>query len=145
MQFYLHNFRSNNPDLTSEDVITEIKAGVNDVGIHQIQIRTVDKYVRIDTNASVFCPEYKAELITIKPFLYDEEGDDLYDKDWDAYYQHHNWYNLEIAVDFGEGVHATLHTTALKYEYYIQAIPHELAFNYDVLKEIELIVLDEEE
>lgn len=145
MKFYLHNFKSNNPDLKLEDVVTEIKAGVSDVGIRHIQIKTVDKYVRIETNASVFCYDYNADLITIKPFLYNEEGDNLYDKDWDAYFKHPNWYTLEIAVEFGEGVNAVLHTTALKYEYYIQAIPHSLAFNYEVLEEIELIVLDDEE
>lgn len=145
MKFYLHNFRSNNPDLTLEDVITEMNAGTDSSGMSHIQIHTKDKYVRIATNTSVFCSDYTAQLITIQPFLYNEEGDDLYDKDWDAYYQHPSWYNLEIAVEFGEGINPVMHTTALKYEYYIQAIPDRLAFNCDVLEEIELIVLDEEE
>ena len=145
MKFYLQDFRSNNPDLELEDVITEMKAGTDSLGISHIQIHTKDKYVRIGTNALVFYPNYNATLIIIKPLLYNKEGDNLYDKDWDAYYQHPDWYSLEIAVDFGKGVHPVMHTTALKYEYYIQAIPHNLAFNYDVLEEIDLIVLDEEE
>lgn len=146
MKFYLYNFYANNPDMKLEDAVTDFRAGVDDNGIVHIHITTMDKYVRIDTGCSVSGCGFKGELITIRPFIYDDEGDCLHDKDYEVYSSHPDWYRLEFLVEFSDHTYfPTMMCTPLKYEYYIIAIPHNIAFNYDVLKEVELLDLDEEE
>lgn len=148
MKFYLNQFRANNLDMKIEDIITSFRAGIADTGIAHIRIETVDKYVRINTNASIMGGGLDGKLITIQPFIYDADMNDLYDTNFTEYLKHPDWYMLEFVVDFSDTPamdFPTMVCTPLKYEYHIIAIPHDIAFNSDVLKEVELLDLDEEE
>ena len=146
MKFYIYNFISNNPELTLDKIVTNFRAGIADSGIAHIRIDTVDKYVRIKVNASIFGGGVDGRLISIRPFLYDQEGNDLYDTDYSAYKNHPDWYFLEFIADFSDTPEInfpTLVCTPLKYEYHITVIPHDTAFNHVVLKEVELLDIEE--
>lgn len=138
MKIHLDSFYSNNPELTFEDVITGIDAGVAESGIVHIRLHTKDKYVRISTNGFVSCGDYKGQIISISPYLYDKEGNDLYNSDFEEYLNHPDKYTIELAVETGLSCPTSV-STALKHEYWINYIPHELAFDYNVIKPVELI------
>lgn len=138
MKIHIDSFMCNDPDLTFEDVITSIEAGIAESGIVHVRLQTKDKYVQINTNGSLSCPDYKGQEITIHPFLYDDENNDLCEMNYDAYRQHPDWYRVCLVVETGLSCPTSV-CTVLKYEYWINYIPNELAFDYDVIKPVELI------
>lgn len=137
MKIHIDRFECNNPELSFEDVITGIEAGIADSGIIHVRLQTRDKYVMMRSNGSVYCPEYKGQTITIHPFLYDNNND-LYETNYDAYRQHPDWYRISLVVETDLSCPTSV-STALKHEYWINYIPNELAFDYTVIKPVELI------
>lgn len=145
VKIYLDRFIANNPDLELSEIITDITAGKDKLGITSVRLTTVDKYVYIEANGSICGPDCSGEIINIRPIIVTPEGDELEETDFDAYLAHPDYYyiNLIVAdVTWSKSVVSTL-----KYEYFVTYIPYELVNNYDVLQEPELIEIeyDEEE
>lgn len=145
VKIYLDRFIANNPDLELSEVITDITAGKDKLGITSVRLETVDKYVYIEANGSIRGPEYSGEIITIRPIIVTAEGDELEETDFDAYIKHPDYYYINLVVvdvTWSKPVVSTL-----KYEYFVTYVPYELVNNYDVLQDPELIeiVYDEEE
>lgn len=143
MKIHIDTFRSNNPELDFDEIITSISAGVSTSGITHVKIETKDKYVDIETNGWVSAPDYKGQLITISPLIYTENICDLLsDVDFDAYLAHPDYYRIVLVVEMDMRC-PTVKCTPLKHEYWINYIPHELAFDYDVLKPVEVVGWEE--
>lgn len=145
VKIYLDRFITNNPNLELSEIITDITAGKDKLGITSVRLKTVDKYVYIEANGSILSDEYSGQIINIRPILFSPEGDELHETDFDAYQAHPDWYyiNLVVAdINWSKPV-----ITTLKYEYFVTYVPYELVNNYDVLQDPELIeiVYDEED
>ena len=145
IKIHTYQFRSNNPGLRIEDVIYDIKAGINENGIVNIYLKTRDKYCDVFTNSSIHGPDFNGKVINISPIIYDEVDDVLLNEcngiGYDRYLKHPDFFVVSLVVDYDSvgGERFVPITIPLKHEYFISLIPHELAMNYDCLDEVELI------
>ena len=102
MKLYLTNFRSNGVKL--EDVVYDFQTGINpDTGIRSVYFKTRDKYVCVETNASIFIPNVVAgSIIRIHPYIDIEDRVITYDDpdpEWqDQYFNHPDFFSLELVV-----------------------------------------------
>jgi hypothetical protein len=144
VKIYLDRFITNNPDLELSEIITDITAGKDNLGITYVRLTTVDKYVYIEANGSISTSEYTGNIITIRPIITTTEGE-LEETDFDAYLAHPDYYYINLVVSDVSWSKAVVST--LKYEYFVTYVPYELVNNYDVLQDPELIEIayDEEE
>lgn len=142
MRIHIDTFKTNNPELDFNEIITGIEAGVSESGIAHVRIETTDKYVDITTNGHISAPDYCGSLISVSPLIYDEELNYLSETDFDAYLAHPDYYRIALVVEMDMSC-PTVKCTPLKYEYWINYIPHKLSFDYDVLKPIEVIGWEE--
>lgn len=138
MRIHIDTFIANNPELDFDEIITSISAGVSESGIIHVNIETKDKYVNMNAGGSLYGPDYSGQTINIMPYLSNEHYDDLYESDFDAYLAHPDWYKIVLVVEMDMRC-PTVKCTPLKHEYWINYIPHELAFDYDVLMPVEVI------
>lgn len=138
MKVYIDRFVKNNPELKIEDVVSDIQVGVDKNGIISTYFKTSAKYVYVRANGSVCGPDYKGLTIDITPIVYTEEGDELYETDYDAYYDHLDYYSLNLIVETDNSSYRGF-VTAGKYHCFVTHMPFEMIFNYDVLQEPEII------
>jgi len=137
MKIHVDRFYSNNKEKKLEDIIKNIRIGVV-AGVTNVHFETVDKYVMVEANGSLSTPDYKGEVISIKPYIYNENGDDLYEKDWNVYYEHPDYYGIELCVD---GIsHVTSVVIPLKHEYFVSFVPDVMCMNYSCLGETDITV-----
>jgi hypothetical protein len=137
IKIHVDSFRANDPDKTLEDFIQDIQAGsVKD--IVNVHFKTTDKYYRVVANGSTLGPDYSGSMIEVYPYLYSENGKDLYEEDWERYYDHPKFFRICLVVEgVWNGVSSMV--TALKHEYFVSFVPDHLVMNYDCLAPIELI------
>lgn len=126
MRVHVDTFRANNPELDFDEIITSISAGVSTSGIVHVKIETKDKYVRMNAGGSLYGPDYRGQVIDIMPYLCDD------------YLAHPDWYKIVLVVEMDMRC-PTVKCTPLKHEYWINYIPHELAFDYEVLMPVEVV------
>jgi hypothetical protein len=116
MKIHVDRFFSRNKQKKMDEIIKNIRIGEYK-GVVNIHIETFDKYVMIDTGGSLSTPNYKGEFITIKPYIHDENGKDLFETDYDSYYQHPDYYTLDLCVEL-KGYFTSV-VIPLKYEYFV--------------------------
>lgn len=128
-------FVTNNPDVKLEDLIYNIRTGVTQEGVIQINFETRDKYVYIDTSMSCIDGVY----IAISPYIYDEKRK-IYLEDsldtYDEYLEHSDYYCVRFII---EGDHDNIKVLPLKYEYHLAILPDNIAYNTECLQPAEIV------
>jgi hypothetical protein len=142
MKIHIDKFIHNTPDLSLEDVVTDIKAGLTKEGTINVHLKTVDKYVMISANGTTYGPDFEGAVIDIHPYIsLPEHGyKELSEVDYDAYLAHPDYYWLSLVVDNGSkwGYYESV-VTPLKHEYFVSYVPDSMVINYDCLEDVELI------
>lgn len=145
MKIWIERFRANNHDLTFDDVIQNVRMGKTKEGVVNIHFDTVAKYIEVDANGSCHGPDYSGQMVTLVPYLYDENGNALERVD-DAFYEHPDFWICSLVVDIGNaGSYWNSNVIALKHEYFLSYIPDDMVMNYDCLQEAEMIEIVDEE
>lgn len=143
LKIHIERFYANNDELTFDDVITKMRAGIAENGDMWLHIDTKAKYVRIG-HCTTICAEYTGETVNISPVIYDENGHDLYETDIDAYLEHPDYYRIALVLerpDDSDGSYVE-RAVALKYAYMIRFIRSENFYvweNQDAGEDFELI------
>lgn len=130
-------FHANNPTKKLEDIISNIRIGEVG-GVVNVNIETVDKYVMISANGSLSTPDYKGNTITIKPYISTPESHDLYESDHEVYYDHPDYYRIQLCVEMDYAYTSVI--IPLKYEYFVSFVPDDLCMNYGCLNKADVTV-----
>lgn len=140
MKIHIDRFRANDPKLTIDDVVKWIKMGKDDTGIVCVQIETVDKYVDMDVNGTLYTPDFGGQVISMSPIIWDEESlQDLKELDYDRYLAHEKFWSAQLVVEDEDIGYTCDIVTPLKYEYMITYVPDRLALNYNCLKDADIV------
>lgn len=142
MKIHIERFTVNNPDLTFDDVVQNIRAGVTANGTVNVHFETRDKYIDVSANGIIFGPDVKGQMIRLHPNLwimgddgvikYLEEGDD-------EFYQHPDYWYASLVVDTENNEHYNSTVIPLKHEYFVSYIPDDEVMNRDCLGDVEII------
>lgn len=142
MKIHLTRFRSNNTNLTFDDVIQNVRAGVTEKGTVNIYFETTDKYIEVDANGTYYGPDYKGQIIHLHPNLY-LMGDDgviqYLDRGDDEFYEHPDYWSAELVIDTENNLHYNSTVIALKHEYFVSYVLDDEVMNYDCLGDVEMI------
>jgi len=95
VKIHIDRFYANNLDLTVDDIIQNIRAGITPEGVVNIHFQTRDKYYRIETNIWTGGPDFTGPAITISPYIPDVDEE----KDFNAYLEHPDYFHLQLVVD----------------------------------------------
>ena len=146
-KIHIDRFTSNNPELTFDDVVQNIRMGVTDKGTVNVHFETRDKYIEVEANGTVGGPDYKGQTIHLSPHLWiiGDGGLGRYlDGTDDEFYDHPNFWSATLIVDAGENEYYTSSVIALKHEYFVSYVLDSEVMNHDCLGEVEIIEWVEE-
>lgn len=142
MKIHLERFAANNPELTVDDVIRNIRAGVTEKGTVNVHFETADKYIDVDANGTVYGPDYKGQTIRLHPNLW-VMGDDgvirYLEGDDDEFYEHPDYWYASLVVDTENDERYDSTVIPLKHEYFVSYVPDSEVMNHDCLGDVEII------
>lgn len=142
MKIHLERFTANNLELTFDDVIQNIRAGVTEKGTVNIHFETADKYIEVDANGSTYGPGYKGQMISLHPHLW-IMGDDgvirYLDSGDDEFYDHPDYWSASLVVDTENSDDYNSTVIALKHEYFVSYVPDSEVMNHECLGDVEII------
>lgn len=142
MKIHLERFAANNTELTFDDVVQNIRAGVTEKGTVNIHFETADKYIEVDANGTTYGPDYKGQTIRLHPNLWivDDSGVIRY-IDWgdDEFYDHPDYWSAVLVVNTENAEYYNSTVIALKYEYFVSYVPDSEVMNHDCLGDVEII------
>ena len=138
MKIYIERFVANNPDLTFDDVVRNIRAGVTQKGTVNVHFETRDKYIDVDANGSVYEPDYTGNTVRLFPYIYDGEryldrGDDD-----EQFYNHSDFWSARLVVEMDHTNYSEI-VVPLKHEYFVSYVPDNEVMNYVCLGDVEII------
>lgn len=142
MKIHITRFVANNPSLTFDDVIKNVRAGITKKGTVNVHFETTDKYIEVDANGTVSGPDYSGQIIRLMPHIYVTGNDgltkylELYE---DEYYEHPSYWSAELAIDTENNEYYNSTVIALKHEYFVSYVPDDEVMNYACLGEVEMI------
>ena len=123
MKVIINRFHHNNPDLTVEDVVQNIRIFSLVGGITKVGFTTTDKYVNISTGSYTHEQDYQGETIEITPIIHKNEQI-LSETDFVAYLRHPDFYRLTIIFDGVDGFVES--AIGLRHEYEIYFVPNAI-------------------
>ena len=147
MKIYIERFVANNPDLTFDDVVRNIRAGVTQKGTVNVHFETRDKYIDVDAKGSVYGTGVKGQMIRLHPKLWimGDEGVIRYlDGADDEFYDHPDYWSASLVVNVENKEHYNSTVIALKHEYFVSYVPDDEVMNYDCLGDVEIIEWESE-
>lgn len=145
IKIHVDGFHSNNPHVMIDDLIFNIKAGITEERIVNVNFETKAKYYNVEANGTLFGPQYSGEILRITPNIYDTETcsyleDDMYHGDYDRYLNHPDYFCIELVIDHSAmgGCYFSSKVIGLKHEYFVSYIPNDYVMNYECLVPVEL-------
>lgn len=138
-KIHVDRFFTRNPDLKLEHIFdhSEIRVGY-DSGVYCVHFKTLEKYVRVEAGSNLMTPDYSGVMIEISPYIYDKDGNDLYETDFNTYIEHKDYYRVALVLETNEYLQATV--IPLKYEYFVSFIRNDLVMNYKSLQSADVTV-----
>ena len=143
MRIHIDRFVANNPELTFDDVVQNIRAGVTDKGTVNVHFETRDKYIDVDANGTLHGPEVKGQMISLHPKLWvmGEDGVIKYlDGVDDEFYEHPDYWHALLVVRTKNNLHSSGTVIPLKHEYFVSYVLDGEVMNYDCLNDVEVVV-----
>jgi hypothetical protein len=140
MKIHVDRFFSDDKQKKMDEIIKNIRIGEHK-GVVNIHIETFDKYVMINAGGSLSTPDYRGEVISIKPCIYDKYGNHLFETDYENYYKHPDYYSLDLCVEL-DGYYTSV-VIPLKYAYFVSFVPDDMCMNYDCLGEADITVWED--
>ena len=139
MNIYIEGFRSNNSNLTFDDVVMNLKTGATPEGVISLWFETKDKYINVDANGSMFGPDYSGMFIYLTSIIYDDEtGRYLDADDGDEYFDHPQYWYAHLVIETGNLNYDAV-VIPLKHEYFISYVPDHMLMDHDVLRDANVI------
>jgi hypothetical protein len=138
MKLHIHRFVHNTPRSYS-DIIKTVSYREHPNGIIVVRFTVKDKYYDVDGEWSASSKDYKGQGISFMPFIWDGENHlDPYDCDLDSYYNHPDWWKLDLVLESDK--YYTAKVIPLKHEYLWVLIPHDIVFgSYEEMVPLELL------
>lgn len=133
----VERFASNKKGISWDSFISNIQVARESNGTVSLRFETADKYVSINAGIS----SGDRQFIHLKPNLYNEDGAYI-DEGSDDYFNHPNYWWIELSVDVVGNISFLEQIIALKHEYVVALIPLGLVLTENFNR---AIVIDETE
>jgi hypothetical protein len=138
MKLHIHRFVHNTP-ISYSDIIKTVSYREHPDGIIVVRFTVKDKYYYIDGEWSANTKDYKGQGLSFTPLIWDGENYlDPDDCDLDSYYDHPDWWKLDLVLECDK--YYTAKVIPLKHEYLWVLIPHDIVFgSYEKMSELEVV------